>query len=588
MVLMSSYESAVNPVTFGILWDRLVATMEEQVQALMRTSFSPVVRENGDLASGLFDITGRMICQPLTGTPGHINPLSQAVKNIFLEIPPAEMEPGDVVITNDPWLTTGQLLDVTIGVPIFHGRQMVAFIACTCHMVDIGGYGPGTGGSDVYEEGFQIPIIYFRKQGREDTTLVRLLRQNVRDSDHFLGDLRAMVASCMVAGRQVLALMAEYRLDSIQSIADEILARSERAQREAISSIADGSYTGALDIDGFEAPLHLRCTLVKSGTDITLDFDGSSLESSHGVNVVLNYTSGYASYAIRSALAPDVPNNDGSLSPIHVIAPEGTIVNCRRPAPTTGRHLVGMFVAWPVWAALAKAVPGRIPAEGAGAVWTLQMRRKLAESDGSSETLMFMVSGGTGGRPSKDGLSAVSFPSNIAEAPVEMWERALPVLIHRKELRVDSGGPGRWRGGLGQCLEIGFLSPGPWLANFMTDRIRFPAAGCYGGKAGAVGRLSTTEGTPLPPKGRVMVQATDRVVLELPGGGGYGDPYSREPWRVADDVRGGLVSRPGALDDYGVALSADGEVDESTTATLREAGRAKDGRCPTCQESLPA
>lgn len=571
---MKASQQNVDPVTFGILWERLVATMEEQVTALMRTSFSPVVRENGDLASGLFDLRGRMICQPLTGTPGHINPLSQAVKNIFAEIPPSDLVPGDVIITNDPWLTTGQLLDVTVGVPIFADDRLVGFVACTCHMVDIGGYGPGTGGADVYEEGFQIPIMRLRTKGQEDATLMKLFRQNIRDADHFIGDLRAMAASCMVAGRRVLTLLSEYGLNSLDEVADEIIERSERAQRKAIEAIPDGVYDGCVDIDGFEEPIHLQCRLTISGSDITLDFAGSSSESRHGINVVLNYTSGYATYAIRSAIAPDIPNNDGSLAPIHVIAPERTIVNCKRPAPTTGRHLVGMFVAWPVWAALTQAVPGKIPAEGAGAVWTLQLRRSVAGMDDAQDTLMFMVSGGMGARPVKDGLSAVSFPSNIAEAPIEVWETILPVLIHRKELRVDSGGVGRYRGGLGQRIEIGLRDPGPWLANFMVDRMRFAAVGYHGGGEGALGKLETADGQVLPGKGRIVLRENDRIIMELPGGGGYGDPFDREPSRVADDVRNGLVSSLSAADQYAVRLTSDGEVDVEGTASLRDRHRS--------------
>lgn len=567
---MTQTVTRLDPISLGVFWDRLIAASEEQVAALLRTSFSPVVRDAGDLASGIFDTVGRMVCQPLTGTPGHINPLSAAVKNFFAAIPPQTLEPGDVLITNDPWLTTGQLLDVTVGVPIFDRQALVAFFACTCHMVDVGGYGPGAGAHDVYEEGVRLPIMYLRRRGIEDAALIRLLRINTRDPEHFLGDLRAMIASCNIGGAKLIRLLKEYGLSSLDDVSNEILERSEQAQRAAISALPDGVFEHGIDIDGFEEPIHLECSLTKRDSEIVIDFAGSSPESGRGINVVLNYTAGYATYAVRSTLAPEVPNNDGSMAPIKVTAPPGCILNCQPPAPTTGRHLVGQFAATPVLGALAQVAPDKVIAEGSGAIWTLEVRGRR---EGKPYTLFVTVAGGLGARPDKDGLNAVSFPSSIAEVPVEVWENTIPVVIHRKQLRRDSGGPGRWRGGLGQVLEIGMRGGEPWLVNLMTERTRVPAEGYFGGYPGALGELHRIGGGELPTKGRAVLGPADRVVMALPGGGGYGDPLERDPERVEADVRDGFVSREAAERDYAIILTADGQVDVAATEALRASRR---------------
>ena len=325
---------ALDPISFTVIWDRMVGACNELVTALLQTSFSPVVREAGDLAAALFDPRGRMLCQPITGTPGHINPLSAGVKNLLAEFPSESLEPGDVLITNDPWLTTGQLLDVTVLVPIFRGDRLVAHFACTCHMVDIGGYGPGAGAHDSFEEGILIPPMYLQRRGEPDRSLLKLLLANNRNPEHFLGDLESMVASCYVGGGKLLELMAEYGLEDIEGIGDEILARSRAAQEAAIRRLPEGTYLGETTFDGLDALVTLRCAVTVRDGQVEVDFSGSSPESPYGVNVVLNYTAGYATFAVRSITAPEVPNNDGSMAPIRVTAPEGCILNARRPAAT--------------------------------------------------------------------------------------------------------------------------------------------------------------------------------------------------------------------------------------------------------------
>ncbi len=547
----------LDPVTFGVVWDRLIGTCNELVTALLNTSFSPVVREAGDLAAALFDPQGWMLCQPITGTPGHINPLSAGVKNLLREFPPGVLEPGDVLITNDPWLTTGQLLDVTVLVPVFREKRLIAHFACTCHMVDIGGYGPGAGAHDNFEEGILIPPMYLRRRGEPDRTLLKILLANNRNPEHFMGDLESMVGSCYVAGEKLLELLDEYGLENIEGVGQEILARSRAAQEAALRQIPEGTYYGETTFDGFDAPITLRCAVTLKDGTAWIDFAGSSPESPYGINVVLNYTAGYATFAIRSMTAPKVPNNDGSMAPIRVTAPEGCIVNARRPAPTTGRHMVGQFVADAVIDALRAVAGQNVVAEGAGAIWTVEIRGRR---EGRPYSLFITVSGGMGARPVKDGLSAVSFPANIAGVPVEVWETTIPVLVHRRALVPDSGGPGRLRGGLGQVVEFSMPEFERWLANLLTDRVRFPARGALGGLPGAGGRVSTLDDQPLPAKGRVHTGRADGIRLVTPGGGGWKPPWERDPEMVAEDVREGFVSREAALEVYGVALDAAGNV----------------------------
>lgn len=573
----------IDPITLTVVWDRMIGICNQQVAALQQTSFSPVVREAGDLAAALFDPDGRMLCQPITGTPGHINPLSAGVKNMLVEIPNHKLKPGDVLITNDPWLTTGQLLDVTVLVPIFRQYSLVAFFACTCHMVDIGGYGPGVGASDCYEEGLCLPVLYLRREGVSNDTLVRLLRANNRNPENFMGDLNAMVSSCYVGGSKLIDLLDEYGLQSLAGIGEAILSRSREAQEKAIRQLPDGTYYGETSIDGFDERITLRCTVTIQDGTVDIDYAGTSAESSQGINVVLNYTAGYATFAVRSVTAPDVPNNDGSMSPIRVRAPKGCILNAQRPAPTTGRHLVGQFVAEPVLQALRPLVGQRGLAEGAGAVWTVEVR---VRQEGRARPLFLTVSGGMGARACKDGLNTVSFPASIAGVPVEIWEATIPVLILRRELRVDSGGPGRYRGGLGQAIEFTVPGGDRWLANLMTERVAFGARGAAGGRSGAVGRVCTGDGRPLPVKGRVTMEPGCVIRLETPGGGGWGPAYERDVEAVWEDFVEGYVSRHQAEEVYGVILDAEDRIDWEATRRRRVELRAQHGATVGQTESV--
>lgn len=565
--------SAIDPIRLEILWNRLIAAVDEQAAVLLRTSFSPVVREAGDLAAAVFDGRGRMVAQSVTGTPGHINSTARAVEHFLREYPVDSLVPGDVLITNDPWIAAGQLLDICVLTPVFRKKRLIGFFASTCHAVDVGGYGVGAGAKDLYEEGLRIMPTKLYSAGRPNEELFKIIRSNVRDPIHVLGDISAQVGANETGGRRLVQLCDEYGLEDIESLSDAILARSEVATRAAISQLPSGVYEASSEIDGFDEPIRIKVAVIVEGDEITLDFSGTSMQTRYGINVVLNYTAAYATFAVRSALCPEVPNNTGSLKPIKVVAPEGCILNCTPPAPTAGRHIVGMFVPGPILMALAQVVPDRVMSEGAGAVWTVQIQGS-DEAGRQYVTTMFTFSGGTGGRPMKDGLSTTAYPTGVSSIPIEILESTTPIVFERKEFRPDSGGPGKFRGGLGQTVEFRVNTGREWLLNAMVDRTRRPAQGLLGGRSGALGEITLADGTRIDTSARRQMNPSDRVIMHLPGGGGYGRPEERDVQRVLDDVFEGLVSLESAASDYGVVINADLTVDEEATSRARQLMRA--------------
>jgi len=569
----------MDPILVEVLSNRLISIVNEQQAALIRTAFSTVVRESEDLACGVFDSRGQMVAQSLTGTPGHINAMATGVRHFLTAYPPDRLEPGDVLLTNDPWQTSGQINDITVVTPVFASGRPIAFFANTCHAADIGGKILSAESREVFEEGLRIPIMKLFERGVINDALVAIVRANVRTPDETVGDLYAQSACNEVGARSLLALVEEHGLDSIDPLADEILRRSERAMRDAIGGLPDGVYEHEGWSDGFDEPIRLHVAVTVEGDELTIDFAGSSPQSRYGINLVLNYTHAYASFAAKAALAPDVPHNEGSFRPVRVTAPPGSILNCLEPAPVGTRHLIGHLLPGVIFGALAPALPGRLMATGADATWLTIWRGAGAE--GAPFSLTLFQSGGTGARATKDGLSTTGFPSGVAGVPAEVIETLTPLVQYRRELRTDSGGAGRCRGGLGQATETGCRSESPWSVSTLIDRTGFPAGGLEGGGPGAPGGLSLASGRPVQPKTVLQLDPDDRVLLEPPGGGGYGDPRERDPELVLADVVDGYVSLEAARDLYGVAVEYVGEpdrivrtadhyrVDEEVTRRLR-------------------
>jgi N-methylhydantoinase B len=546
-------------VTIEVLWNRLLSVANEQQVALMRTAFSTIVRESQDLACAAFDTRGYMIAQSLTGTPGHINPMATGVRH-FLEAYPAHtLRPGDVLITNDPWKTAGQINDFTVLSPVFKGERLVGYFANCCHAADVGGRVLSAEAHEVFEEGLRVPIMKLFDRGEPNHELFKIIRANVRTPDETIGDLYAQTSCNDVGGRSLLHMMEEFGLESIDPLADEIIARSERAMRDAIRKLPNGRYENDAWSDGFEESIRIHVAVTIEGEDITIDFAGSSPQSQRGINVVMNYTHGYASFAMKAALAPEVPHNEGSFRPVHVSAPRGCILNCVEPAAVGSRHLIGHFLPGAIFGALAPAMPGKLMAGGADPIWLTIFRGAWKQPAEPFQLSVFQV-GGMGARAIKDGLSTTGFPSGVAGIPAEVIETLSPLVQHRRELRTDSGGAGAYRGGLGQTTEISCRA-GRFSVSAMIDRTRFAAQGAEGGQPGAPAELRT--GTQaLRPKMVHWLEPETHVTFAPPGGGGYGDPFTRDPQRVLDDVVNGYVSIEAAQREYGVVIRYLGRPDQ--------------------------
>src|SRR6266545_2305066 len=505
---------ALDPIILEVLWNRLLSVVNEQQVALMRTAFSTVVRESQDLACGVFDTRGQMIAQSLTGTPGHINAMATGVRHFLAAYPAESLAPGDVLLTNDPWQTAGQINDMTVLTPVFQAGRVVGYFANTCHAPDIGGRIYSAEAREVYEEGLRIPITKLFVAGQPNHELLKLIRANVRTPDETIGDLYAQMACNDVGARDLLHLMDEFGLDSIDPLADEIITRSEAAMRQAIRAIPNGRYKNEAWSDGFDEPIRIKVAVTVEDADILIDFDGSSPQSRWGINVVLNYTHAYASFAMKAAVCPEVPHNEGAFRPVRVTAPRGSILNCEEPAAVASRHIIGHFLPGVIFGALAPAMPGRLMAGGADPIWISVWRGQWPQS---REPFMFSL--------------------------------------------FQCGGTGANRGGLGQWTEVGYRGDGSWAVSAMLDRTRFPATGLDGGQPGALGELILDDGTRPQPKALVALTPGARVQLNLPGGGGYGDPLARDPQRVLDDVVNGYVSIAAVEREYGVVIRYMGDAE---------------------------
>ncbi|MEM9941254.1 MAG: hydantoinase B/oxoprolinase family protein, partial [Planctomycetota bacterium] len=508
-----------DPIQLEVLWNRLLSVANEQQTTLIRTAFSTIVRESLDLACGIFDSRGLMIAQSLTGTPGHINPMATGAIHFLNEYPPQSLQPGDVLVTNDPWQTAGQVNDLTVLTPVFRGSRIVAYFSNCCHSPDVGGRILSAEAHEVFEEGLQIPITKLFQAGEPNQELFKLIRANVRTPDETVGDLYAQTSSNAVGTRSLLAMMDEFGLDTIDPLADEIIHRSETAMRAGIRNLKNGIYRHELWSDGFEEPLCIKVAVTVEDEDILIDFAGSSPQSQRGINVVLNYTKGYASFAMKAAISPEVPHNEGSFRPVRITAPEGSILNCRRPAAVASRHLVGHFLPSAIFGALAKAIPDRVLAGSADPIWMSIWRAFWPASKRQSNLTLFML-GGTGARPTKDGLNTTGFPSGVGGVPTEIVETEAPFLQTQKELRIDSGGAGQFRGGLGQSIQMRYSGDQPWSVSAMVDRTKFAANGLENGSPGLEGQFLVNENQGNP-KRNLWMQPDDQICFHLPGGGGF-------------------------------------------------------------------
>lgn len=537
-------------IRYQVMWDRLTTIVEEQARTLIRTGFSVSTREAGDVSAGVFDLQGRMLAQAVTGTPGHINSMAMSVGHFIEKFPIKKMKEGDVFLTNDPWKGTGHLHDIVVVTPTFKNGRVVALFACTTHVVDIGGIGMAPDGKQIYHEGLYIPLMYLFKAGQLNETLIDFVHYNCRESKQVEGDIYALANCNDVGSDRLRAMMVQYKIEDLNELAETIIESTRNAMRAAISKLPITKTTNTMKIDGYDEEIVLKAKLSVVNDTIVIDYEGSSPISDFGINVPKCYTDAYTSFGVKCVVAPEVPNNAGSLAHIIVKAPEGCILNAPHPCAVVARSSIGHMLPDVVFGCLHQLLPGRVPAEGTSCLWNLRLgaghgittRDPNTKLENTTFTAMSFHSGGAGARPNKDGLSATPFPSGVRNVPVEVLEAITPIVIWRKELRLNSGGAGQFRGGLGQRMVVGNREKAEFAIFGTFDRVKNPARGRDGGKPGATGSLTLTSGKKLKGMGRQVIPMGEELIIEMPGGGGYGNPKSRDRKKIMEDIRAGLVS----------------------------------------------
>jgi len=527
-------------VELELLWRRLISLVDEAAAALVRTSFSTLVRESYDFSCIVTDAAGESLVQATESIPSFIGTLPATVKHFLRFFPPESLSPGDVLITNDIWLGTGHLPDITVAKPIFRGEKLVAFSASTAHAPDIGGKIRSPEPREVFEEGLQIPPMKLMRAGQADETLVALIRKNVRTPDETMGDLWAQVVALDLMEDRLLHFMAQANLVDLRALAQEIQFRCETAMRTAISDLPDGTYHSALQTDGLmDTPVNLRLALTIVGDTIAMDYSGTDPQVDRAINCALCYTYAMSMYGVKICTSPELPNNEGAWRPISVTAPPGCIVNPQFPASGGSRMLIGHYLPMLVLGCLGQVVPHRVMAACGSPMWG--MNQSGLRPDGKPYANMFFYNGGMGGNTRRDGVTCLSWPSNVSSTSIEISEHIAPLRFHHKKLRPDSGGAGRHRGGLGQEILIESRSDTPIAVSFLAERTLFPAFGIEGGKDGAPGEL-LINGKKTDPKKQYVVNKGDTVSLGTPGGGGHGDPRQRDPAALAADIDSGYVA----------------------------------------------
>lgn len=547
-------KSALTDLQFQLAWNRLLAIVEEQAQVLMRTAFSTVVREAGDLSAGVFDTKGQMLAQAVTGTPGHVNAMARAVGNFLVVHPLGKLKEGDVLLTNDPWLATGHLNDFTVVTPVFQRNRPVALFASTSHIADVGGRGFGPDANEVFEEGLRVPITHLFKKGDLNQTLMELVKANVRDPVIAEGDLYSLTTCNQSGSTQLLETMEEFGLDSLSDLGSSILQLSKSAMEQEISKLPNSTYRHSMTVDGYDEPVEIQCALTINAKDILIDFSGSSGISDFGINVPLPYTEAYASFGVRCLVGNEIPNNAGSLETIRVTAPEHCILNAKPPCAVSARHALGQMLPDVVIACLGEALNGEVPAEGASCIWNpvfMSLNTPNVNAPSDQFVINPIFNGGTGARINRDGLSTTAFPSGVRTTPTEVNEVTAPLIFWEREFLQDSGGEGEYQGGAGQRIQIEHAHGASFAVSKMFDRVNHPARGKDGGQPGSRGRVYLKGGEEFRGKGKEKIPGGEILVLETPGGGGSGSPTQRNPELVSRDVKNGLISKTEASRIYG-------------------------------------
>lgn len=549
-----------DPVTLEILWRRLVSIVDEADAAVVRTAFSSVLRDSHDYTCMFTDSRGRELAQGTLASPGQSGAMALGIKKLINSRPKDFFRPGDVFITNDPWVLAGHLNDVCVLSPVFRHDRLVAFTACILHHADVGGR-VASNSHDVFEEGLFLPLVrlYGGEQPNED--IFNIIRANVRTPEQVQGDIRSQIAANHVCAQHILKLLNDYRLDDLDELADEIIRRSEHSLREAIARVPDGTYRASGTIEQMEgqAPVEIRCELRIKGSDVVVDLSGTTRQVEWGGNVVFNFTYAYVHMAIKSIFDPELPNNEGTAAPITLIAPEGTVVNCRHPAPVVARMQIGHFMTEIIYRALAPVLPDRVIAGSGGTPATMQVFFGTRCS-GDPFHAAVIRGGGMGAGAAADGSGSFVFPANAANTPVEIFESDTPLVIRSRELLADSGGAGKFRGAQGrrEVIWVPDDDKGPRGSVGMalqSGRFQLAPEGLFGGRAGRLARF-TVNGRPADPYGLTRLKKGDLVEFDTAGGGGFGDPAERDDTAVARDVASGRVTPERAALEYRFADEA--------------------------------
>lgn len=532
-----------NNIQNQVMWNRLLSVVEEQGQTLVRTAFSPIVRECGDISAGVFDLEGRMMAQAVTGTPGHVNSMAESVKHFINHFPLNTMFEGDIFITNDPWMGTGHLNDFVLTTPCFKDNKIVGLFSCTSHLTDIGGLGVGPDATDIHMEGLYIPMLKLADKGVMNKTLLKLIGQNTRQPVETEGDVYSLAACNDIGCKRLVEMMKEFKIDDLKKLSDFIYDKSLSAVENEIKKIPNGVYKNSMMIDGFEKDIKLEAKLKVSDNFISVDYTGTSDKSKFGINVPLSYTKAYTCFGLSCLVSAEIPNNAGSLKPFEIDAPIGSILNAPYPAAVCARHIIGQMLPDVVFGCLEKAIPEKVPAEGASCLWNITFRGKTdrGPNNNSLFAVTAVVNGGTGARPNKDGLSATAYPSGVRGTPVEINEAVAPLLFLKKEYNPGSGGKGKFNGGLGQVIEIksAIDEDMDLLASF--DRIKFPARGRSHGENGNAGQVSIKNKRKLNGKGTQVIKAGEILQIFTPGGGGLGDYSDRDKELIEIDIENELI-----------------------------------------------
>ena len=558
MNVASTSVGSAPAASLDIIWPRLIAIADEMATTMFRTAFSHDVVEVHDMSTGLYDDRGNLIAQTWLGATGHTGVMPVYGQNLVEAFPPETVKPGDVFICNDPWLCNGQTADVFITTPAFHNGRLIGFAINTVHHVDIGGRKGSGLSEEVYEEGLIIPQLRLYDGGEPNEMLFSIIRRNVRFAEKMIGDLRAQIATGWFGSRELERLAAEFELDNLREHADEIMSRTEAGMRAGIAALPDGEYneTMEMEIDGIAEPQTLAMTVRIKGDELTADLTGTAPQVRRPVNCPINYTRAYVALPLKMVCDPLTPNNQGTYRPLHLVAPEGSLLNPTYPAACFWRLAAGMLVSELMFRILAKIAPDRVPADS-GSMPTWQFYVNGVRPNGESFALHQHAFGGMGGRPGDDGLASISFPYNVRDVSIEWSEMETPIIYEARELIPDSGGAGEFRGGLGQELILraqeGYVAADkPLVLSGSAGRMRFAPQGLGGGGDGSFGVISVN-GVPIAPTSspEVSFKVGDVVSLKLPGGGGYGDPAKREPSRMRGDLGAGYVTPAGAFRDYG-------------------------------------